>query len=122
MRLTFRPTVGRALDRLAKVYDCDVPALVTIAVEEMVKAHRRPRVSARPRRVVKRRRTVPRAVAPAAIVPTPAPPPAAAERVYQDKACCTCGKTFTPTGPRSLVCPSCKAEWDADVRERAKAS
>lgn len=43
---------------------------------------------------------------------------------FRDRACATCGETFTPTGPNCPYCPTCRPrltrrERDTSTRERA---
>lgn len=86
MRLT---TAQRtALGKIARGYHCEVGALVSIAVDELIAAHAQP-----PRRE-KRARPAARTVA----------PKPKAGRLYAEKPCARCSKAFTPTGPRSKYC------------------
>lgn len=100
------------LAKLAKTYDCDVPQLAKVAVEELIAAHRRRRATVTP---PSRRR---RAAAPpaAAVVPPKPPVPSLPQpgRQFSAKPCAACGQLFVPTGPRSKVCAPCKATFTAD--------
>lgn len=73
----------KALRVLAAEYECDVTELAGVAVQEMLAAHRQPRQASAPK------------------------PKTVSARAYQPKACATCGKDFSPSGPRSKTCGRC---------------
>jgi hypothetical protein len=133
----------RALARHAELLDCDREELAVVAIEELLAALASPRRAVRrgrpgrPRRqtAVPRRRARQAPVRPARttsevshaeVAPPPAARPAsspasdasastaaAAPRTYQPKRCPGCGRDFVPTGPRSITCQRCKAEFAA---------
>jgi hypothetical protein len=120
----------RALARHARVLDCDTEQLAIVAVEELLAALATPPRRAKARRRATRRqqrtdisrpraRRVPVAEAAAPPVTKPVVAPtsevstAPATRTYQPKRCPGCGREFVPTGPRSITCDRCKAEFAA---------
>lgn len=107
LRIAVSRAERAALVRLAKDYECGVSELAHVAVEEMIAAHRPPRIVRRA----------------SSDKPTPrAAPiePGKVARTFQPKPCAACSRPFTPSGPRSTVCATCRAEFAANPAEPAQ--